>query len=220
MTTTAVYCRSCGKPLTEDEKAAKPGRIACSTCMPAPAAPPPQPAAVYGPPPVTLAQPLKPGVSPGLAFLLGLIPGVGAIYNGQYAKGIIHALVFGLLISINQSGLGELEPLGALATVAWYIYMPFEAYHTARKRLLGIQVEEFSSLVELRPAPGAFPVGPVLVITVGVLFLLNNLGLLRIAQLFKFWPVVLIGLGVYMLYCRLGSAKPVNPEPEVSHEQR
>ena len=29
-----------------------------------------------------------PGASPGLAFLLGFIPGVGAIYNGQYVKGI------------------------------------------------------------------------------------------------------------------------------------
>jgi len=220
MTTTATYCRSCGKPLTEEEKAAMPGRIVCNICMPAPAAAPVQPAAPYGPPASPAAQPVKPGISPGLAFLLGLIPGVGAIYNGQYAKGIIHALVFGLLISISQAGLGELEPLGILATMAWYIYMPFEAYHTARKRLLGIQVEEFSSLVELKPASGAFPVGPVLIITVGVLFLLNNLGLLRIAQLFKFWPVLLIGLGVYMLYCRMAGDRPAVPEPEVSHEQR
>jgi len=32
-------------------------------------------------------------VSPGLALFLGLIPGVGAIYNGQYAKGMVHAII-------------------------------------------------------------------------------------------------------------------------------
>ena len=38
-------------------------------------------------------------VSPGLALFLGMIPGVGAIYNGQYAKGMVHAIVWGVLIS-------------------------------------------------------------------------------------------------------------------------
>ena len=40
------------------------------------------------------------GAHPILALILGFIPGVGAIYNGQYAKGLIHAVVFGLLVSI------------------------------------------------------------------------------------------------------------------------
>ena len=34
-------------------------------------------------------------LAPGLAFALGFIPGVGAIYNGQYLKGLVHALIFG-----------------------------------------------------------------------------------------------------------------------------
>ena len=55
------------------------------------------------------------GPSPGFAFLLGLIPGVGAIYNGQYAKGLIHVVILGLLISITSSGAaGDLEPLFGL----------------------------------------------------------------------------------------------------------
>ena len=32
-----------------------------------------------------------------IALFLGFIPGVGAIYNGQYAKGLVHAVVFGLI---------------------------------------------------------------------------------------------------------------------------
>ena len=40
-------------------------------------------------------------------LLLGLIPGVGAIYNGQYAKGLVHAVVFGLLVSAIANGHGN-----------------------------------------------------------------------------------------------------------------
>ena len=52
------------------------------------------------PSPYTTPQPSPhpmsdPGASPGLAFLLGFIPGVGAIYNGQYVKGLIHVVVLG-----------------------------------------------------------------------------------------------------------------------------
>src|ERR1700688_4659190 len=51
------------------------------------------------------------GAHPVLALILGFIPGVGAIYNGQYAKGLIHAVVFGLLVSIVSSTRGSLEPV-------------------------------------------------------------------------------------------------------------
>ena len=62
------------------------------------------------------ANPIPPprdaGASPGLAFLLGLIPGVGAIYNGQYVKGLMHVVILGILISIVSSGsAGGMEPL-------------------------------------------------------------------------------------------------------------
>src|SRR5260370_11117434 len=41
--------------------------------------------------------------SPGLAFFLGWIPGVGAIYNGQYVNGLVHAVIFGLRIRLVSS---------------------------------------------------------------------------------------------------------------------
>ena len=71
---------------------------------------------------------------------LGLIPGVGAIYNGQYAKGLIHAIILGLLISIMSAGAaGGLEPLIGMVTALWFFYMAFEAYHTAARRLRGVE---------------------------------------------------------------------------------
>ena len=44
--------------------------------------------------------------SPGLAAVLGFIPGVGAMYNGQFAKALIHVLVFVSIIWITSNGSG------------------------------------------------------------------------------------------------------------------
>ena len=163
-----------------------------------------------------------PGASPGLAFVLGLIPGVGAIYNGQYVKGLIHVIVLGILISIENSdaslGLG---PLFGMLIAVWWFYMAFEAYHTARKRQLGVPVDEFSSIVPLHSPRRGFPVGPVLLIAFGVVFLLNTMDVLRFANLVRYWPVLLIVLGAYMLYERIAGTVASPPgQQEVSHEPR
>ncbi len=144
-------------------------------------------------------------VSPGLAFLLGVIPGVGAIYNGQYSKGLIHVVIVGMMISLLSSGsLGGLEPLMGLLIAAFWAYMCFEAYHTARQRRAGLIVDEFSSLFPVKGS--GFPVAPVVLIGFGIIFLLNNLDLLDIHRALRYWPVLLIGMGAYMLYARYGAA--------------
>ena len=218
--TVASFCRACGKALTEEEKAVQ-GAIYCTACAPAQEAPKPDPVTVPPPPPPlggTPYVPPPPGTpSPGLAFLLGLIPGVGAIYNGQYAKGLVHVFVFGFLMSIANSRYnGDLEPLMVLMTVGWYLYMPFEAYHTAQRKAHGEVVDEFSSVFPVS-RPG-FPIGPVMLILVGVVFLLNNLEILRFSQIMKYWPVSLIILGLWMLYQRLAGADSQAMSPEVNHE--
>lgn len=189
----AAYCRVCGVALAEDEVRLAQGTVYCASHVPAPQAPP---------------LPINPGVSPGLAFILGLIPGVGAIYNAQYAKGIVHVLILGLLISITSSDAsGGLEPLfGLLISVFWF-YMAFEAYHTARRRMLGEPVDEFSSLIDLRGGRRA-PVLPVVLIVLGALFLLNNLEIFRLRDLMRYWPVLLILAGGWMLYEQVSGAKP------------
>jgi hypothetical protein len=145
-------------------------------------------------------------VSPGLAFVLGFIPGVGAIYNGQYVKGLIHALITGLIISIMDSGGREVEPVMSFLLVGFWIYMPFEALHTAKQRRAGQGVDEFSSLLPARHGTSKVPIAPVVLIALGVLFLLNNLGLLDLHRLARYWPVLLIAAGVYMLYGRLAAS--------------
>jgi hypothetical protein len=153
-----------------------------------------------------------------MAAFLGFIPGVGAIYNGQYAKGLVHAVVFGLIISIMSHSGGDSEPMLAMLLVAWIFYMIFEAYHTARRRMLGEPVEEFSSLVNMRGGAGRFPTGAVLLIALGVVLLLNTLDILDFRYLARYWPVVLILAGVYMLWARLTAESQVRQEARDGHE--
>ncbi|HWE48177.1 MAG TPA: DUF5668 domain-containing protein [Bryobacteraceae bacterium] len=148
---------------------------------------------------------------PILAFLLGFIPGVGALYNGQLAKGLIHAVVFGLLVSIASNSHSNMEPLLGMMIAAWVFYMAFEAWHTAKRRRDGDSVEEFSSLFDIRPTHGRFPAGALLLIAVGFLLLLDTTDMIDMVQLERYWPVGLILLGLYMLYSRLSSDRGERP---------
>lgn len=217
-----AYCRSCGKALCQSCQRTAQGTIYCAEHAPVDATVPPDPNySPYTVPP-TVPTPAvyavaNPHVSPGLAFLLGLIPGVGAIYNAQYAKGLIHVLVLGVLISIANSGIrGELQPLIGLLITAWFFYMAFEAYHTAKRRQMGQTVDEFSSLFPLRGRAGAFPAAPIVLIALGVLFLLVNFDVVSFRDIGRFWPVFLIVLGGYMLFVRLTGPS----HSEVANERR
>ncbi len=233
-TPAVAYCRACGKALCNDCKRTAQGTIFCDEHAPAAAAPGP------GGPPVTepgyplgpsgsgapsVAPPLPPGsiatgdVSPGLACLLGFIPGVGAIYNGQYAKGLVHAIVFGLLVSITSSGTaGDLEPLFGILIGVWVMYMALEAYHTARKRRAGEPVDEFSSILDVHGRRSGFPVGAITLIGLGVLLLLSTTDVIQLRYLLRYWPILLILTGAYMLYVRVAGDNPVRQE--VRHERQ
>jgi hypothetical protein len=189
-----AYCRSCGRPLCGACQRIAQGTVYCMEHAPAERAP------------VASAQPLAPAetVSPGLAFVLGLIPGVGAIYNRQYVKGLIHVIILGVLISILHSeATGGFEPLFGLLVTLWFFYMAFEAYHTAGKRLRGEPVDEFSSLIPSRGPSAGSTAGPVALIVLGVLFLVMTFRPEWAHQIFKLWPVALILAGIYMLMARL-----------------
>ncbi len=121
----SAFCQNCGKPLCTECVRTIGNSIFCEPCYTLRAAG----AATTAGPSVYAAGCAS---SPGVAALLGLIPGVGAMYNGQYAKGIVHLVVFAVLVSLaDQSGVFGLFVAG------WVFYMAFEAYHTARARLDG-----------------------------------------------------------------------------------
>ena len=70
----------------------------------------------------------------------------------------------------------------------------------------------FSSLYTRHGGTGV-AVAPILLIVLGVVFLLNNLGIFRLYQLIKYWPVLLIALGVLMLADRLKTQDAVASKP-------
>jgi hypothetical protein len=211
-----AFCRTCGRPLCKECQRPVQGTIVCEEHAPQPVVTP-TPLAVPPPVPSSVS-----GVSPGLAFVLGLIPGVGAIYNGQYAKGVVHVVILGLLFSIANSDAGSqgFGPLFALLIMAWWMYMAFEAYHTARKRQCGESVDEFSSLFPMKTHRPGLPIGPVVLIGLGVLFLLTNLNVIDFRQIVRYWPVALIALGLYMLYCRMTGSAPVVRDQEEAHDEQ
>ncbi len=215
-TAASAFCRSCGKALCAACQIPAQGTVYCAEHAPVKQTVP-EPSPYTAPAGTTV---IDRSVSPGLAFLLGLIPGVGAIYNCQYAKGLVHVVILGLIISVlSAGGAGGFEPIFVALIPAFVFYMAFEAYHTAKKRQLGLAVDEFSSIVTIRNGSG-FPVGPVLLMAAGILFLLINLDLIRIYQVVRYWPVFLIVLGAYMLYCRITSdGSPRVPNREASHER-
>jgi hypothetical protein len=131
----AAFCQHCGKPVCSECVRNVGSSIFCEPCLAArvgAAAPPvgfpypgyPQPGVPPAGPPIGESE-----TSPGLAALLGFIPGVGAMYNGQYAKGIVHLMVFAVLVSLaNENGIFGLFVAG------WIAYMVIEAHHTACAR--------------------------------------------------------------------------------------
>jgi hypothetical protein len=90
------------------------------------------PPGVPGPIPPT-GLPPRDVPNPGLAALLGIIPGVGAMYNGQYAKGIVHLVIFAVLTSLADS-----NGIFGLFVIGWVAYQSIEAHHTARARRDGL----------------------------------------------------------------------------------
>jgi hypothetical protein len=133
---------------------------------------------------------------------LGFVPGLGAVYNGQYVKGIVHAAIFGMLIAISTSSDHEAIPALMVPLVVFFVlYMPIEAVRTAQAIRRGEEVNEMSGIVgALFDANSDSPVPGVLFIALGVLFLLFTLGVLRAELVFKAWPLALVGLGVWRLY--------------------
>lgn len=221
-TPATAYCRNCGKPVCDACRRDAYGTVFCEEHAPAPAAPPPGYGAAAQAPPTPGTMPPPPyvysDVSPGLALFLGMIPGVGAIYNGQYAKGLVHAVVFGILCSLVDSRAANgLEPVFGILIGVWWFYMVFEAYHTARKRRMGEPVDEYSSLLDLRGKNQA-PVAAVTLIVLGILMLMRTLDLLDFEYVARFWPVLLIAAGAWLLYGRISGH--AGAREEVPHERQ
>jgi len=243
-----AYCRTCGTALCAGCKRDVQGTVYCENCLAErlnPGSTRRTTGAAAAPAAAAPAVVVGEG-SPGLAALLGFIPGVGAMYNGQFTKGFIHVLVFATLIWITEHGFD----LGGLFIAAWMFYMVFDAYTTAKARRYGLPIPDPLGLNRMfganeaqvaqrvvmtgerigegvqntvnaaqqqyatyQQAPVAVeelpeepqkrvPVGAYVLIGLGFLFLLENLGILGFHWMQRFWPVILIAVGVWLFIRR------------------
>jgi hypothetical protein len=71
----------------------------------------------------------------------------------------------------------------------------------------------------LRGGSTRFPAGAVLLILLGGVLLLSTTEIISIERLMRFWPVLLIVAGVYMLYARIAASREAD-RPEASHGQQ
>ncbi|HEY1809218.1 MAG TPA: B-box zinc finger protein [Acidobacteriaceae bacterium] len=308
----AAYCQNCGKALCASCVRSVSGVIYCEQCLAAKlgiggtagytavdpnfvagGAIPPIPGPNLGP---------NLGPNPGTATLLGFIPGVGAMYNGQFVKALVHVLVFVILIGITDN-----HGIFGIFIFAWVAYQVFDAHQTARARRDGLPLPDPFGLNELGnklgisnaqapppftqtftstavppvpppgppsagftepyppyapyaavpPMPGVVPgsipgsmpgsgpgyvppagmppsgmppygmppysavppevdpnapvrrrepVGAIVLIGLGLLFLFNTLGVFRFDWIGHLWPLFIIGLGAWLLIRRAGSS--------------
>jgi len=140
------YCQQCGKPLCAACVRTTPtGQLFCESCAAAGSNPSQanwQGVGANQVPPFYAPPPGSP--NPSAAAVLGLIPGVGAMYNGQLFKGLIHIVVFAVLVSITDH-----YSIFGLFIAGWVLYQSFEAYHTAKARRDGQPVPDPFGLNEL-----------------------------------------------------------------------
>ncbi len=271
----AAYCQNCGKPLCTECMRSVGGVVYCEPCLSARLSP----AATGG-----LAGPSIPGMhaNPVLAGLLGFIPGVGAMYNGQYVKALAHVLIFAVFVSLSDKSF-----VFGLLVAAWIFYQVFDAAQTAKARHEGLPLPNPFGLNDLgtrlgmtqppigqqyapgftpppppvdpasqgfsagpnppsgyaasyvappsgytstNPGPGnpgpanqgfinpgpvypqsvtpldpvrqKTPVGAIVLIAVGVVLLLQTLGVFEQEWISRAWPLFIIGLGGWLLYRR------------------
>src|ERR1700688_482304 len=148
----AAFCRTCGKPLCANCTREVKGVIYCENCIAErlqgvqPTAVPPAAAFVSSAP-----VPGTPGSGPNptvAGLLAGFFPfGVGAVYCGQYAKGLAHLIIFVLLIIGASNAHSPLDTVFGLGIAAFWFYQLFDAIKSAKAIQAG------------QPAPDPFGLG-------------------------------------------------------------
>jgi hypothetical protein len=214
-----AFCRTCGKPLCQDCTRDVRGVIYCESCIaarlesptPAPGTVgfvPPSPSGftpVSVSPPGTRASGSGTGPNPAVAGILaGFFPfGVGAVYCSQYAKGLAHLLIFALLIFASDHA-GDWGWIFGIGIAFFYVYQIIDAVRTAKALQEGQPAPDPLGLGQTFGMGEKFeankvPVGAVILIGLGVLFLLHTMGFWEFG-FERFWPLILVFLGAWMFY--------------------
>jgi hypothetical protein len=190
------YCRNCGKPMCAVCVRPVHDVLYCEDCL----------ANVMGHanPGAATSSPQAGATrsgNPAVAFILGLaFPGLGAVYNGEYNKALIQIVIFATLVFGLSSGVGGgMDAVLGILLAGFIFFTAFDSMRTAQAHRSGqVSVDPLQSWSKERP------IGPIILIIAGAIFLLNNFDLLPFYRIERFWPLVLVAIGVLMLRNRLG----------------
>jgi len=134
--------------------------------------------------------------SPFIATLLSFVPGLGAAYNGQTAKAIVHFAIFASFFQM--AVLTQGVPFFLLGVLGTWLFAAVDACRTAQLIRAGLSPETEEDVIARRLYGNPFA-WAITLIVIGTLFLMHTLlGVqLPVRQLL---PVALVGLGAYMLF--------------------
>ncbi len=229
-TAAVAFCRTCGKPLCNQCTRDVRGVIYCEACLAArmegavPAAgfvpPQPQPQTGYQ---QFMDQGLGVKVQPGpasgpnptVAGILGAIPlGLGAVYCGQYAKGLAHlGIVVLAIVGLSSDLPWQADMVLGIFLGFFWVYQILDAVRTAKAIQAGEPAPDPFGLAQTfgtgeRVDSTKVPAAAAILIGLGVLFLINTV---FDFSLHRFWPIILIVIGVW-LFARqwglLGNYRP------------
>lgn len=223
-TTATAYCRTCGKPMCPACAHNVRGVVYCEDCIahrigaaaPAAAVPGPEPFAAHAVQTPSGQVVITGGPSPGLAGVLAFFfPfGVGQVYTGQYAKGLAHLLIFaGLIFGLASNASDSAKAVLGISLGFFVVYQIIDAVRSANAVRLGQAPPDPFGLsrtfttgerVDVRQVP----MGAVILIAVGVLFLLDTMDIFPLHWIGRLWPVILIVLGVWMFMKRMSPSVP------------
>ena len=138
---------------------------------------------------------VRKSTSPFIAFILSVVPGLGAAYNGQTVKALVY---FGVFIGLFQLAvLTGGSALFVLGFLGMWAFSALDAWRTARMIRSGVTPDVAEDILVKRFQGNPKLWGIVLGI-LGIAFLLQNAfglrGIMRGAL-----PLLLIGLGIYIL---------------------
>jgi len=220
-----AYCRTCGKALCANCTREVRGVIYCENCLAERMQGTPAAAAYSGSPlPPPILHDVRSSPNPALAGILaGIFPfGVGAVYCGQYAKGLAHLLIFtGIVWGLSSGHFGSLEPVLGIGMGFFIVYQIIDAIRSAKAIQMGQPAPDPFGLghafgtgeltgqsgITQKSSVSKVPTAAVVLIGLGILFLLHTAGILAV-NADRIWPLFIIALGIWVYAKRQGMVGP------------
>lgn len=133
--------------------------------------------------------------SPLIAGLFGIVPGLGAAYNSQNIKSLLHFIVPISLLQLGDIFSHKVELPLFLGAAAFYVFSIYDAVRTARRAALGEDIQSEDAALKRMLRENTTTLGA----------LLTGVGVLTLFDLFfpyhvqRFWPFLLILAGLFLL---------------------